>query len=115
MARRTVLQQISVAARAHDFADNVVIGAAGENDDPGAEGLGAHAAHEFDAVQFWQVEIDDSHIGAQLADAGQRGLAIGTLCNHIVMRGAMQDGGKAIPAQGVLIGQKDCDLLRQSH
>jgi hypothetical protein len=111
MARRPILQQVSIAAGSHDLANDVVIRRPGKDDYFGAEGFAAHAPHQLDPVHFREIEVNHGDVGAQPANLIQRGFAIRTLRDYDELRISLEHSGQTVAAKRILIGEEDREFI----
>ena len=115
MAGGSVLQKIPVAARSHNFPDNVVVGGSGHDDDSRTQCFGPRLPYEFDPVNLWQVQIHDGDMRPETANSSQRTLAVCALRNDLEARCAVQHRSQTIPAQRILVREKNSDFVVCRH
>jgi hypothetical protein len=104
VARRTILQQVSVRAGAQGPPHGVLLAADREDDELGGATGGAQLAHDFAAIHARHLQVEDSEIRLQPLDQLERFQAVGALAQNAHALG-LAKGGESLANDGMIVGQ----------
>jgi hypothetical protein len=107
VAGGAVLQPERIAAGSNYFTNDVIVARSRHDDDFCAEHFATNPANEFNAVHSGKVEVHYRDLRPKPAQVVHCRLAIGALRHDFESGVALKDCGKAVPAQGIFIGQKN--------